>query len=292
MVAVAYSDLPRYRPGNPISIHFHGRSAVKMFQTFDDVTDPSLAAVRIAELRAQMATIGADGFLVPRADEHQGEYVAPGAERLKWLTGFSGSAGAALVLADQAVIFVDGRYTFQVREQTDGKVFAYDDLTKNPPSAWLKANATAGFRLAIDPWLHTVRETRNLRKALSDVGGELLELDTNPIDNIWPDQPSPPLGQVSIHDQRYAGKLATAKLAEMVKALEQARVTHTVLTDPSSIAWTFNIRGSDVPHTPLALAFAIIGADGVHRLFIDKRKLSMTVEAYLTQLCDLYPPSH
>ena len=262
-----------------------------MFQTFDDVSDSSLAAARIAQLRERLAQTGADGFLVPRADKHQGEYVAPGAERLKWLTGFSGSAGVALVLADQALIFVDGRYTLQVREQTDGNVFEYEDLIKNPPSRWLKSHGAGTLKLAIDPWLHTIREVKSLSKTLADMGGDLVELDTNPLDEIWHDQPAPPLGQVRIHDQRFAGKLAIDKLAEMAIDLREAGATHAVLTDPSSIAWTFNIRGSDVPHTPLALSFAIIAADGAHLLFIDKRKLPIKVEAYLTQLCDLHPPS-
>lgn len=262
-----------------------------MFQTFDDISDPSLSAPRIARLRQRMIELGIDGFLVPRADEHQGEYVPARAERLQWLTGFSGSAGMALVLAERAVMFVDGRYTIQVRDQTDGEIFNYESLIENPPSRWLKANARNSLKLGFDPWLHTIKEVRALKSALKSASGELVALDENPVDHVWHDQPAPPLGSVEIHDQRFAGKLASDKLADMASAVLDADATHTVLTDPSSIAWAFNIRGSDVPHTPLALAFAIIAADGNHALFIDKRKLPMKVEAYLTQLCDLHPPS-
>lgn len=262
-----------------------------MFQTFDDISDPSLSAPRVAKLRQRMIELGIDGFLVPRADEHQGEYVPECAERLKWLTGFSGSAGMALILADQAVMFVDGRYTLQVRDQTDGEIFNYESLIENPPSKWLKTNAPKDFKLGFDPRLHTAKEVRTLKSALKSASGELVALDENPVDHVWHDQPAPPLGPVEIHDQRFAGKLASNKLADMASAVRDAGATHTVLTDPSSIAWAFNVRGSDIPHTPLALAFAIIAADGNHALFIDKRKLPTKVEAYLTQLCDLHLPS-
>lgn len=262
-----------------------------MFQTFDEIADPLLATDRIAALRHQLQEAGLDGFLVPRADEHQGEYVPPRAERLKWLTGFSGSAGLALVLSDRALIFVDGRYTLQVREQTDGAIFDYEDLIANPPSKWLRNHARGGKRIGFDPWLHTIAERRKLAKALDEAGAELVAVDFNPVDDIWHDQPKPPLGEVELHEQRFAGRLAKDKLADMAGAVRDAGATHTVLTDPSSIAWTFNIRGTDVPHTPLALAFAVIAADGLPDLFIDKRKLPMKVEAYLTQLSNLRPPS-
>lgn len=262
-----------------------------MFQSFDDVADPMLAHDRIGRLRRVLAEMGVDGFIIPRADEHQGEYVPAHAERLKWVTGFSGSAGIALVLGDRAIIFVDGRYTLQVREQTDGTIFNYENLVDNPPAKWLKTNAETGLKLGFDPWLHTVGEARKLKGAVEASGGVLVGLDKNPVDEIWHDQPAPPLGTVEIHELRFAGRMAGDKLAEVAKSVADGGATHTVLTDPSSVAWLFNIRGSDVPHTPLALSFAIIAADGSHMLFIDKRKLPMKEEAYLTQLCDLKPPS-
>lgn len=262
-----------------------------MFQSFEDSADPSLAADRVHRLRERFDDACIDAFIVPRSDEYQGEYVPPHAERLNWLTGFSGSAGAALILRDKAVIFVDGRYTIQVRNQTDPSVFDYENLIKTPPHSWLEANARAGFRLGFDPWLHTIREAGALRKSLEKNSAELIALDGNPVDAIWPDQPAPPLGRVEIQDKRFAGRPAKEKLKELVVSMKENGISRFVLTDPSSIAWTFNIRGSDVPHTPLALGFAILDAEGEHLLFMDKRKLPMKVEAYLTQLSTLRPPA-
>jgi Xaa-Pro aminopeptidase len=262
-----------------------------MFQDFDEVNDPSTGRERVARLREWMKAHSLDGLLVPRSDEHQGEYVAARSERLKWLTGFSGSAGAAIVLADRAVIFVDGRYTLQVRDQTDGEIFSYDSLVDNPPAKWLDANLAKGTRLGFDPWLHTIGEVKALTKAAGKVGVELVPLEENPVDAIWEDQPAPPLEPVEIHPIEFAGELAKEKLARLAKALAVDGATHAVLTDPSSLAWAFNIRGQDVPHTPLPLGFAILAAEGPHLLFLDKRKMGIETEAYLTQLADLRTPA-
>lgn len=262
-----------------------------MFQTFDVTSDPSQGPARVARLRSWLAAERLDGFLVPRADEHQGEYVPARAERLNWLTGFTGSAGAAIVLADSAHIFVDGRYTLQVRQQTDPATFAAHSLIDEPPSKWLGENAPKGARIGFDPWLHTIAEAKALRAALEKRGAELVAVDRNGIDAVWAHQPPAPLEPVEIQPLDHAGELAKDKLAQMAEALRADGIAHTVLTDPSSLAWTFNIRGRDVPHTPLALGFAIISADGTHLLFLDKRKLPRTTEAYLTQLADLCPPS-
>jgi Xaa-Pro aminopeptidase len=262
-----------------------------MFQDFDEVNDPSTGRERVARLREWMKAHSLDGLLVPRSDEHQGEYVAAHSERLKWLTGFSGSAGAAIVLADRAVIFVDGRYTLQVRDQTDPDVFSYDSLVDNPPAKWIDANLAKGARLGFDPWLHTIGEVKALTKAAGKVGVELVPLEENPIDAIWEDQPEQPLASVEIHPIEFAGELAKEKLARLAKALAADGATHAVLTDPSSLAWAFNIRGQDVPHTPLPLGFAILAAEGPHLLFLDKRKMGIETEAYLTQLADLRAPA-
>jgi len=261
-----------------------------MFQTFETEADPSKGAERVAQLRGWLAERNLDGFLVPRADEHQGEYVAARSERLRWLTGFAGSAGMALVLADRALIFVDGRYTLQVRDQADMAVFTPESLIDNPPSAWIGANAGKGWRIGFDPWLHTIADARALRAAAAKAGAEMVPLDVNPIDVLWTEQPAPPLEPVTIHPIAFAGELARDKLARLAEAVGRHCATHCVLTDPSSLAWAFNIRGGDVPHTPLALGFAVIGADGRHGLFMDKRKMGIETEAYLTQLCDLHPP--
>ena len=261
-----------------------------MFQNFESTADPGQAAPRVKALRRALGAAGLDGFLVPRADEHQGEYVPACAERLKWLTGFTGSAGAVLMLRDSAHLFVDGRYTLQARQQTDPDIFAIESLIETPPHAWLAAQAQEGLRLGFDPWLHTIAEAKKLRRALEKAGGTLVPVTPNPIDGLWTDRPAPPTEPVEIHPHELAGELARDKLARLAATLADADIACTVLTDPASIAWAFNIRGRDVPHTPLALSFAILPAEGRPALFIDARKLDTEVEAYLTQLADLRAP--
>jgi len=262
-----------------------------MFQSFDVTSDPSQGAARVKRLREWLVGKKLDGFIVPRADEHQGEYVPARAERLSWLTGFTGSAGAAIILADSAEIFVDGRYTLQVRGQVDPSIFSVQNLVEAPPAKWLGDNAAKGARIGFDPWLHTIAEAKALKAALEKRGAELVAVAKNAVDAIWDDQPAAPLEPVDIQPLDYAGELAKDKLARIAGSLKAEGATHTILTDPSSLAWTFNIRGRDVPHTPLALGFVAISADGQHLLFMDKRKLPRTTEAYLTQLSDIRPPS-
>lgn len=262
-----------------------------MFQTFDSAGDPSVGKPRVAKLREVLAAEGLDAFMVPRADEHQGEYVPARAARLKWLTGFSGSAGVAIILKDRAFIFVDGRYQLQVRQEVDLDVFSIENLIDNPPPAWIRENVGEGMRIGFDPWLHTIVEVKALKSSADKVGAELVPVHRNLVDAIWTDRPEPPLAPVELHPIAYAGELARDKLARLAAAIEKDGATHAVLTDPSSIAWAFNIRGGDVPHTPLALGFAILAADGSHRLYMDKRKFSRTVEAYLTQLAEPREPA-
>jgi Xaa-Pro aminopeptidase len=261
-----------------------------MFQSFDSAGDPSVGKPRVAKLREWLAANGLDGFLVPRADEHQGEYVPARAARLRWLTGFSGSAGIALILAKRAFVFVDGRYTLQVRAEVDLDIFSIESLVDNPPPVWIRSNLAKGTRLGFDPWLHTVSEVKALQASADKVGAELVAVEKNPVDIIWDDQPEPPVSPVEIHPIAFAGELAKDKLARLAAAIAKDSATHAVLTDPSSIAWAFNIRGNDVPHTPLALGFAILAADGRHQLFMDSRKFSREVAAYLTQLTGLSEP--
>ncbi|MEQ1938645.1 aminopeptidase P family protein [Mesorhizobium sp. CN5-321] len=261
-----------------------------MFQTFDSAGDPSVGKPRVAKLRQWLTGHRLDGFIVPRADEHQGEYVPARAARLKWLTGFSGSAGVAIVLKERAFVFVDGRYQLQVRQETDPSVFTVESLIDNPPAVWMRENIGKGARIGFDPWLHTISEVKALKASADKVGAELVPVEENPIDAIWNDQPDAPMEPVELHPNALAGELAKDKLARLAAAIGKDGATHAVLTDPSSIAWAFNIRGNDVPHTPLALGFAILAADGRHRLYMDKRKFSRTVEAYLTQLADLREP--
>lgn len=261
-----------------------------MFQTFDSVANPAQGRDRVQRLREQLAELELDGFLVPRADEHQGEYVAPRSERLQWLTGFTGSAGAALILRDSALVFVDGRYTLQVREQTDPDVFGVESLVENPPSKWLGANAKPGWRIGFDPWLHTISEARSLRKALERNGGTLVPVTANPVDAIWADQPPAPRGAVTVQPDTYAGESAADKLARLADAVSDAGAALTVLTDPSSLAWAFNIRGSDVPHTPVPLGFAIIDAEAEHAVYIDHAKLDKDALDHLQGLAYIREP--
>ncbi|HWD13068.1 aminopeptidase P family protein [Pseudochrobactrum sp. sp1633] len=261
-----------------------------MFQNFEVSSNPATGAPRVAKLREELNRLQLDGFLVPRADEHQGEYVPLRAQRLGWLTGFTGTAGAALILKTKAYVFVDGRYTLQVRVQTDPAVFDIESLVDNPPATWLEKN---GKRLVIgfDPWLHTIAETRALKAALEAQGGKLVPVQDNLVDLIWTDQPAAPLEPVTIQPLQYAGQEPRAKLNTLSVAVENSGATATILTDPASIAWAFNIRGRDVSNTPLPLSFALIAADGQHILFIDKRKLPIETEAYLTQLTKIVAPN-
>jgi Xaa-Pro aminopeptidase len=279
-------------PGRAIRVraHFNDEAKPAMFQSFDNENDPSKGAERVAKLRDWLAQKGLDGFLVPRADEHQGEYVPPRAERLRWLTGFAGSAGVALVLKDKALIFVDGRYALQVRDQADMNVFTPESLIDSPPPVWIRQNLGRGARIGFDPWLHTAGEVKALKAAAEKTGADIVPLDENPIDLLWADQPGAPAEPVEIHPIAFAGELAKEKIARLASAIAAEGATHAILTDPSSLAWTFNIRGQDVPHTPLALGFAILAAEGLPKLFIDEKKLGIEQKAYLTQLADLRAP--
>jgi Xaa-Pro aminopeptidase len=260
-----------------------------MFQNFDDAIDFSQSAGRVERLRRILADQGLDGFVVPRADEHQGEYIPDSAARLAWLTGFTGSAGSALVLADKAYVFVDGRYTLQVRDQVDLSVFEPVSSVDTPLSDFLERQPQA-LRLGIDPWLHTIGEVKKLGAILEAKGGSLVALTGNPIDRIWNDRPSPPKGEVSRHPDALAGQTAEDKLAAIAGVLAEEGADAVVLTDPSSIAWTFNIRGADVPHTPLPLSFAILHRSARPQLFIDPDKLSASTRPYLGGLADLRTP--
>jgi Xaa-Pro aminopeptidase len=233
-----------------------------LFQTFEESGERGTSAGRVAALRAELKRRGFDGFIVPRADRHQGEYVPPSDERLAWLTGFSGSAGAAVVLADKAVIFVDGRYVLQVRDQIDTNIVAVEHLVDNPPDKWLEANLPKGAKFAYDPWLHTPDGAERLAKACTAAGATLVPAEPNPLDSVWVDRPAPPLGAVVIHDLKFAGESAAEKIARAQAEIGELKADAVVLSDPHNVAWIFNIRGADVSHTPLPLAFATMPKDG------------------------------
>jgi Xaa-Pro aminopeptidase len=258
------------------------------FQTFDDDADKAAAAPRVTALRAELARRNLAGVIVPRADRHQNEYVPPADEHLAWLTGFTGSAGVAIVLADRAVLFVDGRYTLQAREQIDEKLFAVENITETTPKAWIEANLKPGATLGYDPWLHTVSGAEKLAKACAAAGGKLAPAEL--IDAIWHDRPAPPLGQVHLHDLKFAGEPAGEKLNRIHAELERLKADALVVTDPTALAWTFNIRGADVAHTPVALGFALIPISNRPALYLDGRKLSNNVRAALETLADVRAP--
>ncbi|MGA8952140.1 MAG: aminopeptidase P family protein [Xanthobacteraceae bacterium] len=260
------------------------------FQSFEDRGARGDSVPRLAALRAELKRRGLDGFIVPRADRYQNEYVPPCAERLAWLTGFTGSAGAAIVLADSAVIFVDGRYTVQARDEVDAAAFTIEHLVDHPPTAWIDENLPAGAKLGYSPWLHTVDGAERLAKACEAVGGSLVPVADNPIDACWQGRPPPPLGAVVPHDLRYAGEDAAAKLTRVRADLQKLKVDMLVVSDPQAVCWLLNIRGSDVPHTPVTLAFALVPKEGRASLYIDGRKLGDDVRHRLDELVEVRAP--
>ena len=258
------------------------------FQSFDETSDPARGAERVAALRTELASQGLDGFIVPRADRHQGEYVPPCDERLAWLTGFSGSAGLAVILRECAAIFVDGRYTLAVRDQVDTGVIAPVAIAETKPEAWLGTQLGAGGRLGYDPWLATPGDVARWAKATEAAGGELVALNVNPIDAIWTDRPPPPQGRVTLRAQKLAGEATAAKLARVVSALGKADAL--LVSDPHAVAWLFNIRGADVGHTPLPLGFALVPAVGHPTLFIAPEKIGDREREVLSRLATVAEP--
>lgn len=252
-----------------------------MLQTFDETSNPERAASRIASLRAELKRRNLDGFVVPHSDEHQNEYLPPYAERLAWLTGFSGSAGLAIVTADKAAIFVDGRYALQVKTQVNLNLFSVSHLIEEPPPKWIEKSLSAGTRLGYDPKLHSVDGIHLFGKACDKVGVDLVACESNPIDAIWPDQPPRPMEDVVPHDTRFAGKSSDDKRTELGEALRKAGVAAAVITSPPSIAWLLNIRGQDIAHSPLPICDGILHQTGAVDLFIDAAKITDELPAHL-----------
>ncbi len=243
-------------------------------------------------MRSRMRATGMDAVLVPRSDEHMGEYVPPSAERLKWLTGFTGSAGMAVLGGTSAALFVDGRYVLQAGTQIDKATFEVLQIPENEPADWLAANVKKGGAVGFDPWLHTSAWVARTTATLAKHGVRLKPLGSNPIDAVWGRQrPAAPLGPVTIHPLKFAGKAADEKITELQNTLKESGEDAAVLTMPDSIAWAFNIRGSDVQHNPTPLAFAILHATVKPELFIDKRKLSPEVRKYLSGISRLREPN-
>ena len=263
----------------------------KPFQTYDDASNPATCGPRLAALRAELAKRGLDGFVVPHSDQHMGEYLPAYAERLAWLTAFTGSAGAAVVLADKAAVFVDGRYTLQVRKQTDTSLFEPRDLVAEGPQVWIPDHLPKGAKLGYDPWLHTAHGVAHLKAAVEKAGGTLVAVDSNPIDAVWADQPAPPVTPAKPHALNLAGEQSEAKRLRLGDGLKKAGAEAAVITLADSVCWLLNIRGHDVPHTPFTLAFAILHDDGSAGLFLDPAKRTPELMAHLGNSVQVHAPS-
>jgi Xaa-Pro aminopeptidase len=257
------------------------------FQSFVELGDPSHGPARVAALRGELAKHGLAGFLVPRADEHQNEYVPPNAERLRWLSGFAGSAGVAVVLMDAAALFVDGRYTAQLKTQADGSVFEFRHVVEEPPTGWIANKLKRGDKLGYDPHLHTPDAVARFVAACEKAGAALVAVDGNPIDAIWLDRPPAPLGPIAPHAMRFAGESVGAKIARARKALTGDGL---LISDPHNLAWLFNIRGSDVSYTPLPLGYGYLPREGRPLVFIDGRKLTAASRQGLDRQAELREP--
>src|SRR5450631_1300175 len=260
------------------------------FQTFEEPESGVALTARLSAFREELARRKLTGFIVPRADQQQNEYVAASEERLAWLTGFTGYAGLAIVLTPAAAVFVDGRYTLQAAKQVDGKVWGVEPLIDPPPESWLAKHLAAGDRLGFDPWLHTSAAAERLAVACAKAGAELVAVDSNPLDSVWTERPPPPLGPVAVHGARFSGEAESEKLKRIHLEIVRLGVDALVLSDSHAVAWTFNIRGADVSHTPLPLSYALVPKDGRPIVFIDHRKLSNSARDHLEQSADVAEP--
>ena len=236
---------------------------------------------RLSALRVQLKSDRLDGFVVPICDEHMSEYVGAYAQRLAWLTGFGGSAGSAVVLSEEAAIFVDGRYTIQVREQVDGAIWSYQSTLETSVSEWLGAHAPAGARIGYDPWLHTKAWVEAATKALAAKGAKLVAVERNPIDVVWQDQPAPSDAKLKVLDDQYTGRSSAEKRADVADWLAAQNLDAAIISALDSVAWTFNVRGSDVERTPVALSFAVLNRDGTADLYVDPAKMDESVAQHL-----------
>jgi Xaa-Pro aminopeptidase len=259
-----------------------------MFQSFDSHASPDQGPPRLAALRARLAAEGLAGFIVPRADVHQGEYVAARDERLQWLTGFTGSAGFCIVLPEVAGVFIDGRYRTQVKAQVDLSVFTPVPWPEVKPGDWVRAKLAQG-RVGFDPWLHTADEVARLETALEGTGVTLEPVGENPVDAIWPDQPAAPFGKAFVHPVELAGESHDAKRARLAEGLRKAGQKAAVVTLPDSLCWLLNVRGADVPKNPVLHGFAVLHDDARVDLFVTPAKLDEVVRAHLGPEVAVHP---
>ena len=236
---------------------------------------------RLDALRTELDKRGLHGFVIPISDEHMSEYVGSYAQRLHWLTGFGGSAGSAVVLKDRAAMFTDGRYTVQVREQVDGKLYDYEDVPATSPAKWIAAHTPKGAKIGYDAWLHGIEWAEEAQKLFAKKGIELVPVDGNPIDAVWADRPQPSLAAAVPHDDKFAGRSSADKRAEIADWLKQEGYDATVITALDSVAWVLNMRGADVDNTPVALSYVLAHADGTAELFIAPEKVTPELTKHL-----------
>src|SRR5690242_9699474 len=260
------------------------------FQTFEEPEGGVALTARLGRFREELARRKLTGFVVPRADQQRNEYVAPSEERLAWLTGFTGSAGLAIVLTKEAAVFVDGRYTLQAAKQVDRKAWQVEPLVDPPPEQWLTRHLAKGDRLGFDPWLHTSAAADRLAAACAKAGAELVAVETNPVDAIWHERPAPPLGPVSVQGLQFSGEAEAEKLKRIRLEIAKLGADALVLSDSHGVAWAFNIRGADVSHTPLPLSYALVPKEGRPTVFIDHRKLSNSSRDHLERSADVEEP--
>jgi Xaa-Pro aminopeptidase len=262
-----------------------------MRQTFDETTDRSFGPRHVPLIREAMARQGLDGFLVPHEDEHQNEYLPAANDRLAWATGFTGSAGAAVILKDKAAVFVDGRYTLQVRDQVDAGFFEIRDLVEGGVSAYLETATGRGQKIGYDPRLHSPDALAQLKAAAAKAGAELTPVNDNPLDAAWGGQrPPQPTAPVVPHPGQYSGEDSSAKRLRVGAAVAGKGADAAVLTAPASIAWLFNVRGGDVIRSPLPLGQAILAKDGTARLFLDPAKVTPELPSWLGNQVRLETP--
>ena len=286
VAAAAVQDLDWLR-----LIHLEADAAAAFAERFEalrrayaeapDGIDTPQQKSRLAALRAELARRDLDGFVVPLSDEHQGEYVARRSQRLAWLTGFTGSAGMAIVLAERAALFVDGRYTLQAAAQVDGSLYEHRHITEEPPDAWLREHLGEGAALGYDPRLHGASQRDRLAAPCRAVGARLAPCEDNPVDSLWADQPPAPLGPIAPHPARFAGAEAGEKREIVAARLAKKSAAAAVLSAPDSIAWLLNVRGADVANSPLPHSFAIVHGDGDVDWFVDRRKLLPEIPVHL-----------
>ena len=258
-----------------------------MFQTFDPVSDRTFASKHLPLLRAEMTKQNLDAFIVPHDDEYQNEYIPAYAERLMWVSGFSGSAGAAIIMHDRAAIFTDGRYTLQVPQQVDSDYFEFEDIPDTSLDAWLSTHAKPSMRVGYDPMLHTLASRKRLEAAAKKTGFHLVSVAQNPVDQAWTDQPPAPTAQIIPHVEKFAGESSKEKREKLAATLKSNDVDATLITAPPSLAWLLNIRGGDVARSPLPLGRVLLNADGTATFFVAPEKIGNELSGFLGDDIDI-----